>query len=216
MIAALGLALLYGLGVARVRRWPVWRTLAFALGLLPLAFVTDDAALPAHMAEHLLLTVVSAPLIVLGAPHVLSIKATTGEARSRLVRLLNRVPSPLPLLLLFTATQVAVHVTPFFDYANDHPIAHATEHAALFGTAILFWVPVLAAPPARTLGPLARVAYLFAAMAPMGVVGAAFGGEAGAIMWIGGGYALLVVVLAAVWSGLAQEERRQAARERYR
>lgn len=216
MIAALGLALLYGVGLMRVTRWPIMRTLAFALGLVPLAFVTDDAALPAHMTEHLLLTVVAAPLLVLGGPHVLALRAVSGPARARLARTLTRLPGPLPLLLLFSAVQLTTHVTPFFAYANAHPLAHATEHAALFGTAILFWVPVLGAPPAHRLSPLASVAYLFAAMVPMGVVGAYFGGEAGAIMWIGGGYTLLVVVLVAVWSGLAQEERRQVKRERYR
>jgi putative membrane protein len=216
MIAVLPLAGLYALGVVRVRRWPWWRSAAFALGLAliaPTAGGYDTVAW--HMAEHVLLTVVAAPLLVLGAPHVLALRALHGAPRAALARLLERAPldNPFVSLPLFAVVMLATHLTPFFDYANRHPLVHGAEHALLLFTAILFWVPVLAAPPAHRLGPLGRLAYLFAGMAPMGAVGAVFGGKAGAVMWVGGGYALLAAVLAAVWAALLEEERRQRVRE---
>lgn len=216
MIAVLPMALLYALGVARARRWPWWRSVAFGLGLVAIAPVdAAPASLPWHMGEHLLLTVVAAPLLVLGAPHVLGLRALRGEARTALARVLDRhwIGNPFVTLPVFAVVMLGTHVTPFFDYAERHALVHGVEHALLLFSAILFWVPVLAAPPARRLGPLGRLGYLFAGMAPMGAVGAVFGGEAGAVMWVGGGYALLAAVLAAVWAGLVEEERRQRVRE---
>ncbi|HEY0631847.1 MAG TPA: cytochrome c oxidase assembly protein [Thermoleophilaceae bacterium] len=219
MIAVLPLALLYAVGVARVRRWLWWRSAAFGLGLATLAIALElpDAALASHMTQHLLLTAVAAPLLVLGAPHVLALRSLHGEARAALARLLDRhgPASPFVTFPIFATVMLGTHLTPFFDYANRHPLAHGVEHALLLASSILFWVPVLAAAPARRLGPLGRVGYLFAGTAPMGAIGVAFGGEAGAIMWVGGGYALLVAVLAAVWAALVAEERRQRARETY-
>jgi cytochrome c oxidase assembly factor CtaG len=219
VIAALALGLLYGSAVMRARPWPRARTAAFGLGLVALAAALQmpDRALPQHMAQHMLLVVVAAPLLVLGAPHVLALRALRGEARVCAARLFrNRlVASPAVAFSCFTAVLLGTHLTPFFDYAEAHPLAHGGEHVLLLSAAILFWIPVLGAAPARRLGTLAAVGYLFAAMAPMGAIGASWGGEAGAIMWVGGGYALLAGVLAAVWTGLASEERRQRARETY-
>jgi len=219
MIAVLPLGLLYAFGVARVRRWPWWRSAAFALGLaliVPMGAGYETVAW--HMAEHVQLTALAAPLLVLGAPHTLALRALHGEPRVALARLFGhaRLDNPFVTLPLFAVVMLATHVTPLFDYANRHPIAHGAEHALLLFSAILFWVPVLAAPPAHRLGPIGRLAYLFAGMAPMGAVGAVFGGEAGAVMWVGGGYALVIAVLAAVWAGLLEEERRQRVREGYR
>lgn len=219
MITVVPLALLYALGVRRVRRWLWWRSAAFGLGLVALGIALEmpDRALPQHMAQHLVLTVVAPPLLLLGAPHVLALRALKGAARVGVATLISRPWLGNPVLgwLVFTAAMLGTHLTPMFDYATGHPIVHGLEHALLFSAAILFWVPVIAAAPAPQLGPLGRVGYLFAAMAPMGVVGAAFGGEAGAIMWVGGGYGMLSAVIAAVWAALTAEERRQRARERY-
>jgi putative membrane protein len=219
MIAVLPIGLLYLAGALRVRRWLPWRSAAFATGLVALGAALEwpDRALSDHMVQHVLMTLVAPPLLVLGAPHVLALRALHGEARAAVRRLLERrwLGNPLLALALFTTVMVATHLTPVFGYANAHPLAHGAEHVLLIASAILFWAPVLAAPPARRLGPLGRVGYLFAAMGPMGVVGAGLGGAAGAIMWVGGGYALLATVLVAVWTALADEERRQQARERY-
>jgi cytochrome c oxidase assembly factor CtaG len=234
-------ALLYALGLARVRRWPALRSAAFGAGLAVLAAALvgldarADAQLSAHMAQHLLLTAVAAPLLVLGAPHVLALRALRGDARAGLAAALgSRAASwlgrPQVAWPLFVAAMLAAHLTPLVGYALAHPLVHALEHALLLMLAVAFWSPVLAAPPApHRLGPLGRVGYLFATMAPMGAIGAALvsagaplfaaypsvsdQARAGAIMWVGGGLAMLAAVLASVWGALAAEERRERIRE---
>jgi putative membrane protein len=217
MIAAAALGVLYLAGVLRVRRWLAWRSVAFGLGLVALAAALEwpDGTLPEHMLQHVLLTLVAPPLLLLGAPHVLALRALRGNARAALLRLLQRrlLSSPTPLLTLFASLMVLTHLHTTLAYASAHAALHAAEHALLFTTALLFWTPLVAAPPAHRLGPLGRIAYLFAAMAPMGAVGALLGGKAGAIMWVGGGYVLLTAIIAAVWAALVAEERHQQARE---
>jgi cytochrome c oxidase assembly factor CtaG len=197
-------------------------------GLLALggALLAPDGGLAAHMAEHVALAFAAAPLLVLGAPHTLVARRSAPLLR----RLRFLIWPPLAWALL-AGSMLGVHLTGWFDYGAAHPWAHGLEHAALFWSAVAFWAPVCAAPPApRTLGPIATLAYLVTAMVPMGVLGAllmnadqplyahhsvAAQQEAGAAMWVGGGYALVVAAVAAAWAALETEERRQRARERY-
>jgi putative membrane protein len=211
----------YAFGVSHLtRRWPWWRSVAWYSGLVVLAIALLGAGggLTAHMAEHVLLTVVAPPLLVIGAPHALTARST-----GRTLRRVRFLVWPPFAWSLFAAAMLLWHLTGAFDFAVDHPWAHGLEHAVLFWTAVGFWVPVCAAPPApRTLGPIARLVYLLTAMAPMGVIGALFmnrgtasDANAGAAMWVGGGYVLVIATVAAAWQSLEAEERRQRARERY-
>lgn len=217
----------YAYGVTRAhRRWPTARSAAFGAGLVALAvaLLAPDASLTGHMLEHVTLQLVAAPLLVLGAPHALA-----ASTLARPMRVLGFLVWWPVAFALFAASLLAVHLTPLFDFALDHAWAHGLEHVALLTGAILFWFPVLGVPPApRRLGPVARVAYLFAAMAPMGALGAILseGGDpvyshyavaqqadAGAAMWATGGTLLALAAVATAWAGLAAEERRQRRRE---
>src|SRR5438552_3353091 len=83
LIALAGAGVAYGWGIRtlwRVRRGrgvPAWRVLAFGVGLVAVAaalaspiHAAAGLLLWAHMLQHLLLMVVAAPLLVLGAPAV--------------------------------------------------------------------------------------------------------------------------------------------------
>ena len=218
MISAL-LALLYTYGVSRRPRWPRHRSVAFGAGLvvLAVALLAPSSGLSGHMLEHVLIALVAAPLLVLGQPHALA-----PRRMPRALRMLGWWPVTWAL---FAVATIAIHLRPL----PTDPWLHALEHGLLLGSAVLFWFPVLAAPPApRTLGPVARVAYLLAAMVPMGIVGAVLDSTriydrytpaqqsaAGAAMWVAGATTLVVATVLAAWSGMLAEERRQRARERY-
>lgn len=184
-------ALLYAAGVRRTRRrrtrpWPLRRTLAFAAGLVaviaalasPLAW-RAEALLSAHMLQHLALTLVAAPLLVLGAPLSLALQASRPPARARLARLVRSrairlVTQPLVGWGAFAAAMLATHLTGFYDLALRSSAAHAAEHALYVATALLFWLPVLGVNPVRRLhGWLGRTVYLLVAMTPMSAVSAA-------------------------------------------
>lgn len=184
-------ALLYVAGVRRVRRrrsraWPARRSLAFAGGLVAAAVALAsplgwraEALLSAHMLQHLLLTLVAAPLVVLGAPLSLALQAARARPRARLARIVRSrgvrvVTHPLVAWSAFSATMVATHLTGFYDLALRSEIAHGVEHALYVATALLFWLPLLGANPVHRLhGWLGRTLYLLVAMTPMSAVSAA-------------------------------------------
>ena len=83
-----------------------------------------DASLPAHMVQHVLLTMVAAPLLAAG------------------LGWLPRLP-PVVAWILFAATGWVVHFTGLFEAAAGHVGVHVAEHALLLGTAVLFWAVVV-------------------------------------------------------------------------
>lgn len=243
-------AALYALA-ARGQTWPAHRTLAFTSGLLvllaalgPPLDTEDTSLLSLHMVQHGLLTLVAAPLLVTGAPLRLALRRLAGGRRRALGRVLGSRPlhlltRPAVGLALFTGALLGTHLTPVYDLAVRDDAVHVAEHALYLWTAVLFWVPLIAADPVRHApGWLGRCVVLLLAAVPMGIVGAlldlsdrvrypayeaparalhvsALADQhlAGAIMWVGGGLAATGLTVALVWSALAREERRQRARE---
>jgi putative membrane protein len=229
----------YALAARRVRRWPAWRTGAFlgGLALVAVALVGLDAAahrtLSAHMTQHLVLVFGAAPLLVLGSPVALALRATGARAR-RLLRA-GALAHPLAGWVALVATMCLTHFTGVYEAALAHPALHAAEHLAYLGAAALFWRPVLGADPVpHRPGPLGRLLYLMLAAGPLSVAGVAMESSrhawyaayatrpgaladqhlAGAIMWVGGGLALAVVTIAATWAGLQREHARRLEYER--
>lgn len=226
---ALLVAGLYLHAARRVARWPAARTAAFLAGVAVTfgALGLPDGRLEVHMAQHLALALVGAPLLVAGSPLALALRVAHRPARALL-----RVPAlahPLAGWLALSTMMVAAHVPAVWD-ATDHGLAHVGAHAAWLGAGALFWRPLLGVDPVphrpRTIG---RLLLLVTAMAPMGAVGstmldarsawyasatAAQTRAAGAIMWIGGGCVLAVATVALGWRAAVEEHRRQVRAER--
>jgi putative membrane protein len=229
----------YALAARRVRRWPARRTAAFAGGVALVAVALlglDEAAhrtLRAHMAQHLLLVFGAAPLLVLGSPVALALRAT--GARARRVLRLGALAHPLAGWLALVGVMAVTHLTRLYDAALAYPALHAAEHVAYLAAAALFWRPVLGADPvpARP-GPVGRLLYLMIAAGPLSLVGVAMASSrhawyatyaahpgaladqhaAGAVMWVGGGVALATIAIAATWAALRREHARRLDYER--
>jgi putative membrane protein len=146
--------------------------LAFAVALLsPIEPISDDYLLSGHMVQHILLTIVGPPLILLGIPEWLyrAIAQAIGSVWT-IWRFLTR---PLLAFLLFNLTFALVHVPAFYDLALRNQNAHILEHVLLWGTAFIGWWPILA--PSEDLGALPRPLkglYLLVSTIPGQVVGA--------------------------------------------
>lgn len=167
---ALGVVtLLYAHGRLRTRRpVPASRDAAVAGGLVALlvALVSPlDAAsaslASAHMVQHLLLVLVAAPLLVLGAPATTltlgtprPVRRTVGRLRAS-ARLTRRTTDlarrPVPAVGLHVGVLWFWHAAGPYQAALDHGAVHALEHATFLGTALLLWgVVVDAARTGRT------------------------------------------------------------------
>jgi len=160
------------------RRWPLWRTALFLLGLAALlaalASPIDGYAsvsFAVHMVQHMLLTVVAAPLLMVGAPIRPLLRGLPAWTRAVVVRPLARARTvrtlvhllrhPLIAAALYVGGLYAWHLPNLYDAALLDARVHVIEHAWFFLSALIFWSVVIdPAPFHATLGYGARLPYL--------------------------------------------------------
>lgn len=180
-------AVLYVRGAARSRRWPVWRTTLFLLGLASLVVALGPpidglaaVSFAMHMVQHMLLTVAAAPLLTLGTPIRPLLRGTPRSVRA-VLRPLARAPwlraalhvarHPLVAGALYVGGLYAWHVPALYDAAVADARVHVLEHAWFFASALLFWSVVIDPEPFRATLPYAvRLPYLLVAGAAQNTV----------------------------------------------
>lgn len=172
-------AALYLTGARRVRAldpgapWSSRRTAAFLGGLLCVLLATDSVVgvyegvlFYDHMIQHLLLIMVAAPLLAMGAPAELLHRSTTGRAHDAVDRLLasrvaDAVAHPVVDFVLYAFLIPICHLTGFFNLTLGHPAALWLEHLLFLVVGYLFWRHVVAVEPSRhRLHPGVRLLYL--------------------------------------------------------
>lgn len=143
------------------RRWRLVPYLAGlgALGVALLSPIHDLAhvLLTAHMVQHLLLIMIAAPLLLLGNPFPVGLWGLPRRARRAVGRLLTRnapfrkalwAVTLMPAAwLLFVVNLWLWHLPAAYQAALRDPLVHDVEHLAFFGTAILFWWPIIEPAP---------------------------------------------------------------------
>jgi putative membrane protein len=157
---------------------PWSRVVAFVAGLVAIEIALqsiieryDTTLFSVHMVQHILLTLVAPPLLVLGAPITLALRVARPEVRrnvalpilhSRLVRFLS---FPVTAWLLFASVMWGTHFSPIFNESLEQPFVHQLEHLAYLAAGLLFWWPAVGVDPSpwRLPHPL-RVMYLFLQM----------------------------------------------------
>jgi cytochrome c oxidase assembly factor CtaG len=155
-------AILYAIGYARWRRRArrgrgrAW-LFASGLGILALALLSPLHALgarsfAAHMAEHELMMLVAAPLLVLARPLRTWLwawprrwrRVLGGLGRQRQVAgAWGFLTAPLPATVLQAAALWIWHAPGPFQLALSGEGWHALQHACFLATALLFWTAVL-------------------------------------------------------------------------
>ena len=186
-LPTLGIAVAVGWWLWAVRRVntvhpanpvPRRRTVAFLGGMTALAFALvsgigryDTSLFSVHMVQHVLLMLVSAPLLALAAPITLVLRLSSSETRHRWLlpvlhsRIVRFIAHPVTAWLMFAAMMWAVHFSPLFNASLEDPLIHDLEHLLFLTGALLFWWPAVALDPApwRMSHP-ARIGYLFTQM----------------------------------------------------
>jgi putative membrane protein len=149
-------AVVYALGSMRLRRagrWSLRRATAFwagtvALGvalLSPLDAVAETL-FSAHMAQHLLLTVVAAPLLVVARPVATWLAAlpsdsrrTAARARAAIAFVPRVLRRPLVAFGVVTVAMWSWHVPTLYEAALVNEPVHALEHGSFLVASILAW-----------------------------------------------------------------------------
>lgn len=165
LILSLGLAAwayLRGRGSGGRRDADIWRTRCFAGALVAvgIALVSpldalSSALASAHMVQHVLLLLVTTPLLALSAPFStllrgspLIVRRAGGRWRRRL-RLtranLRALRHPATVWLLHVGTLWFWHAAAAYDAALGSDLLHVFEHASFLVTGLLFWNVVIGA-----------------------------------------------------------------------
>ncbi|CAL9365131.1 cytochrome c oxidase assembly protein [Streptomyces cellulosae] len=188
LVACLLALALYGWGVVRlVRRgdqWPVGRTVAFVAGVLSIGLVMCTALndygmvmFSVHMVQHMVISMVSPILVLLGAPITLALRAlppaavrgTKGPRELLLMLLHSRymrvVTHPLFTIPMFIASLYALYFTPLFDFLMGSAVGHAAMMVHFLAVGLVFFWPIMGVDPGpHRPGHLMRMLELFAGM----------------------------------------------------
>lgn len=166
-LLALGL---YGAGVVRLirrgDRWPVGRCIAWLLGIGTILLVTctglNDYGMvlfSAHMMQHMVLSMLSPILLLLGAPITLALRALRPARKgsgkgprellvallhSRFVRILSHPAFTLPL---FIASLYGLYFTPLFDFLMGYRIGHIGMIVHFLAVGLAFFWPIMGVDP---------------------------------------------------------------------
>ncbi len=180
---------LYAIGIRRVigKTIRTWQAASFALGWLALvaALVSPIDALggilfSAHMAQHELLMIVAAPLLVLGRPLIVMLWALPPHARARVgawtqapafAKSWQTISGPVAATVLHALALWMWHIPSLYQATLRSDFIHALQHISFFGTAALFWWALIHGRYGR-LGYGAAVVYVFVTSAHSGALGA--------------------------------------------
>ena len=165
-------------------KWPVGRTVAFALGISAIDYATSGGlgvyakfSFEYHMIAHMLLGMVAPIGIVLGAPITLALRTlpqgrTNQErgVRGTLIALLHSKPAavftnPVSALALFDGSLFVLYMTPLFGNLMQSHLGHLVMSVHFLLAGILFFHVIIGIDPnPRKVPHIVRIVILFAAM----------------------------------------------------
>lgn len=233
---------LYAIGAARTKlKW--WQMACFAGGWLVLVIALDsplhewaEQLFSAHMAQHELLMMVAAPLMVLGRPliaflWVLPIRWRVRIGRARVWHVLS---GPIVATVLHALALWIWHLPSLYQATIHNEAIHAAQHLSFFLTAAIFWWALIHGRYGR-MGYGVAVTYVFFTAAHSGILGALIALSptviypiyqsttarwgidpiddqqlAGILMWIPAGVVFTIVGVALFAGWLREAERRVA------
>ncbi|GGW57831.1 cytochrome c oxidase assembly protein [Streptomyces galilaeus] len=187
LVACLATLGLYAWGVVRLRRrgdaWSAGRTVAFVVGVLTIMLVMctrlNDYGMvmfSVHMVQHMVISMLSPILLLLGAPVTLALRAlpTAGKGRkgprelllmllhSWYMRIVTHAAFTIPL---FIASLYALYFTPIFDFLMGSGLGHAAMMVHFLAVGVVFFWPIMGVDPGPNRpGYLMRMLELFAGM----------------------------------------------------
>jgi len=149
-LLAVAYAVAWARGPRRHAGEPVWFFAGLGVLLLalngPLHDLSDYYLFSAHMVQHLLLTLVVAPLLLAGTPAFMLDRLLGPLLRSALGRFAVRATTrAVPALALYAVALIGWHLPLPYNQALERHGWHVVEHLVLLATSVLAWWPVVSA-----------------------------------------------------------------------
>ena len=246
-LVALTVGYLVGVGPLRRRyggaaRIGPGRLILFLSGVLvifiallsPLHELGDNYLFSAHMVQHLLLTLVVPPLLLMGTPPWLIRPLFRSAGALRIGRFLTL---PVVAFILFNVVFVLWHVPALYELALRERGIHILEHLMFLVAALIMWWPILGMLPEMPRPPyIGQMVYLFVQPTVPAILGAIITFSdgvlyewyaqapriwdisahsdqqvGGIIMWVPGGLAFLLTlaVVFLIWASQEESEDRR-------
>ncbi|WEH43057.1 cytochrome c oxidase assembly protein [Streptomyces sp. NBC_01218] len=188
LIGCLAALALYGWAVVRLRRrgdgWPVNRIVFFVVGVVSIALVMctrlNDYGMvmfSVHMIQHMVISMLSPILLLLGAPVTLALRALPVAGRrggkgprevllmllqSRYMKMITHPAFTIPL---FIASLYALYFTPLFDFLMGSTVGHLAMMVHFLAVGLVFFWPIMGIDPGpHRPGYVMRMLELFAGM----------------------------------------------------
>lgn len=178
----IGLLALQALWILRARahrgehRPTVLQTIAFTAGLAVMFFalngpvhdISDYYLFTGHMVQHLVLTIVTPPLLLIGTPGWMLRPAL----RVRWVQAVARtVTTPRAAFTIFNLVLASWHLPPLYNSAMYYHEVHILQHLMFLVSAVLMWWPLLSPmPELPRLSYPGQMLYSFVMTLPMTVI----------------------------------------------
>lgn len=143
--------------------------IALVVVLSPPADEIVDRSFSAHMLQHMVLTMLAAPLLAYAGPLVFRRWASSGVMTA-----LHGLTRPFVALILSAIGIWMWHFPRLYDAALEQPVLHSMEHLVFIVSFIIFWRPLMtnAADGGRLRSNEARVLYLTVGMFTTGLLAA--------------------------------------------
>ena len=130
--------------------------------------LSDTYLFSAHMLQHLLLTLVVPPLMIMGTPGGMLRPALSIPGIAPVARWITK---PAHAFTIFSVTIAGWHLPPLYNYALAHHPVHIVEHLMFMVASVLMWWPILSPmPELPRLSYPGQMLYLFLMSIPMSIV----------------------------------------------
>jgi putative membrane protein len=191
--------------------------------------LSDYYLFSAHMVQHLMLTLVAPPLLIMGTPGWMLRPALAWRGVGPVARAVTSAPRAF---VIFNVVLIAWHLPPMYGLAMAHHPVHIVQHLCFMVAATLMWWPILSPlPELPRLAYPAQMLYLFLLTIPMSLVAVciAYSGRilypayaaaprlwgitplqdqliGALIMWIPGGFFFFVIISVVFFRWQQQDE----------
>jgi putative membrane protein len=135
--------------------------------------LSDYYLFSAHMVQHLVVTLIAPPLLLLGTPGWMLRPALRWPGVARFARWLTAAPHAF---VIFNVVLTAWHLPPLYALAMAHHPVHIVQHLCFMVAATLMWWPILSRlPELPRLSYPTQILYLFLMTIPMSLVAVCIG-----------------------------------------
>jgi putative membrane protein len=153
-----------------------WRYLSFFSALIvvfvslngPIHDLSDTYLFSAHMVQHLLITMLFPPLLIVGIPGWMLRPMLSNRIVAAIARKITR---PFACFAIFNLIIAGWHLPVFYNAAMDNHNIHILEHLMFMGGAVLMWWPLASQlPELPRLAYPGQMLYCFLMIFPMSII----------------------------------------------